>query len=211
VRTFPGDGGAGVIRVLIAEDQSMVAGALAALLDIEQDIEVVGTARNGREALEAARTLHPDVLLTDIEMPEMTGLELAAAVRTEGLTPRIVMLTTFARPGYLRRALDAGAAGYVLKDAPSSRLAEAIRRVHAGGRSIDPELAAEAWGEADPLSDRERQVLRLAADGRSGPEIAAELHLSEGTVRNYLSEAISKVGGRNRVDAARIARTKGWL
>jgi two-component system response regulator DesR len=200
-----------MIRVLIAEDQSMVAGALAALLDIEQDIEVVGTARNGRDALEATRTLRPDVVLTDIEMPEMTGLELAAAIRTEGLTPRIVMLTTFARPGYLRRALDAGAAGYVLKDTPSSRLADAIRRVHAGGRSIDPELAAEAWGEADPLSDRERQVLRLAADGRSGAEIAAELHLSEGTVRNYLSEAISKVGGRNRVDAARIARTKGWL
>ena len=115
------------------------------------------------------------------------------------------------RAGYLRRALDADASGYVLKDAPSSRLAEAIRRVHGGGRSIDPELAAEAWGNGDPLTDRERQILRLAAEGRSGPEIAAELHLSEGTVRNYLSEAISKVGGRNRVDAARIARIKGWL
>jgi len=141
----------------------------------------------------------------------MTGLELAAALTSESHAPRIVILTTFARPGYLRRALDAGASGYVLKDAPSSRLADAIRRVHAGGRAIDPELAAEAWGDADPLSDRERQILRLAADGRSGPEIAEELHLSEGTVRNYLSDAISKVGGRNRVDAARIARTKGWL
>jgi two-component system response regulator DesR len=200
-----------MIRVIIAEDQSMVAGALAALLGIEPDIEVIATAGNGREALEATRRFRPDVLLTDIEMPEMTGLELAAAVRTEGLTSRVVMLTTFARPGYLRRALDAGVAGYVLKDAPSSRLADAIRRVYAGGRSIDPELAAEAWSDGDPLTDRERQVLRLAADGRSGPEIAAELHLSEGTVRNYLSEAISKVGGRNRVDAARIARTKGWL
>jgi two-component system response regulator DesR len=200
-----------MIRVLIAEDQAMIAGALAALLDIESDIEVVGNARNGRNALEAFHALKPDVLLTDIEMPEMTGLELAAAVQAAGGSTRVIILTTFARPGYLRRALDAGASGYVLKDAPSSRLAEAIRRVHAGGRSIDPDLAAEAWGEADPLTDRERQVLRLAADGRSGPEIADELRLSEGTVRNYLSEAISKVGGRNRVDAARIARTKGWL
>jgi two-component system response regulator DesR len=200
-----------MIRVLIAEDQTMVAGALAALLSIERDIEVVGTSSNGREALTAVRQLRPDVLLTDIEMPEMTGLELAATIRSEGQAIRIVMLTTFARPGYLRRALDAGAAGYVLKDAPSSRLADAIRRVHAGGRAIDPELAAEAWTEADPLTDRERQILRLAADGRSGPEIAAELRRSEGTVRNYLSDAISKVGGRNRVDAARIARAKGWL
>lgn len=200
-----------MIRVLIAEDQAMVAGALAALLDIERDIEVVGTAPNGREALDAVRKLRPDVLLTDIEMPEMTGLELAAAVRAEGPHPRVVILTTFARPGYLRRALDAGAVGYILKDAPSSRLADAIRRVHSGGRVIDPELAAEAWGEADPLTDRERQVLRLAGEGKSGPDIAEELHLSEGTVRNYLSEAINKVGGRNRVDAARIARAKGWL
>jgi two-component system, NarL family, response regulator DesR len=123
----------------------------------------------------------------------------------------VVILTTFARPGYLRRALDAGASGYLLKDSPSDKLAEAIRRVHAGGRAVDPELAAEAWGDADPLTDRERQVLRLAGDGRSGPEIAIELDLSEGTVRNYLSEAINKVGGRNRIDAARIARSKGWL
>jgi two-component system response regulator DesR len=200
-----------MIRVLIAEDQAMVAGALSALLGIEPDIEVIGTAGNGREALEASRKLQPDVLLTDIEMPEMTGLELAAAVRSEGPLPRVIIVTTFARPGYLRRALQAGASGYVLKDAPSSRLADAVRRVHAGGRAVDAELAGEAWSEADPLTDRERQVLRLASEGRSGPEIAADLHLSEGTVRNYLSEAISKLGGRNRVDAARIARAKGWL
>lgn len=200
-----------MIRVLIAEDQSMVRGALAALLDIERDIEVVGAAGNGREALQLATALRPDVILTDIEMPEMTGLELAAAVKASALGARIVILTTFARPGYLRRALEAGASGYVLKDAPSSHLADAIRRVHAGGRSIDTELAAEAWGEDDPLTDRERQVLRLAAEGKNGPDIAGELHLSEGTVRNYLSEAINKLGGRNRVDAARIARTKGWL
>jgi two-component system, NarL family, response regulator DesR len=200
-----------VIRVLIAEDQSMVLGALAALLDIEQDIDVVGQARNGRAALELTMATRPDVLLTDIEMPEMTGLELAAAVRASSLPTRVVILTTFARPGYLRRALDAGASGYLLKDSPSSRLADAIRRVHAGGRSIDDDLAAEAWSEADPLSERERHVLRLAGEGRSGAEIAEELRLSDGTVRNYLSEAISKVGGKNRVDAARIARAKGWL
>ena len=200
-----------MIRILIAEDQAMVAGALAALLAIERDIEVVATARNGREALELTRTLKPDVLLTDIEMPEMTGLDLAAAVRSEHVVPKVVILTTFARPGYLRRALEAGAFGYVLKDAPSNRLADAIRRVHAGTRVIDPELAAEAWDGTDPLTDRERQVLRLAGEGLSGAEIADQLDLSEGTVRNYLSDAITKIGGRNRVDAARIARQKGWL
>jgi two-component system response regulator DesR len=200
-----------MIRILIAEDQAMVAGALAALLAIERDIEVVGTARNGREALDLTRTLKPDVLLTDIEMPEMTGLDLAAAVQSEQVVPKVVILTTFARPGYLRRALEAGASGYVLKDAPSNRLADAIRRVHAGTRVIDPELAAEAWDGTDPLTDRERQVLRLAGEGLSGAEIADQLGLSEGTVRNYLSDAITKIGGRNRVDAARIARQKGWL
>jgi two-component system response regulator DesR len=200
-----------VIRVLIAEDQAMIAGALAALLTIERDIDVVGTAHDGQAALEMARTCRPDVLLADIEMPIMTGLELAAAVRREGVAGRVAILTTFARPGYLRRALEAGASAYLLKDAPASRLAEAIRRVHAGNRVVDPELAAEAWEGTDPLTDRERQVLRLAGEGQSGPDIAAALQLSEGTVRNYLSEAINKVGGRNRVDAARIARQKGWL
>jgi two-component system, NarL family, response regulator DesR len=200
-----------MIRVLIAEDQAMVAGALAALLGNQPDIEVVGTAHDGREALTAVRTLKPDILLTDIEMPAMSGLELAAAVRLEQVPPRVVILTTFARQGYLRRALEAGAVGYVLKDSPSSRLADAIRRAHAGHRVVDAELAGDAWGVADPLSDRERQVLRMASEGRGGAEIAAELHLSEGTVRNYLSEAISKTGGRNRVDAARIARDRGWL
>jgi two-component system response regulator DesR len=199
-----------MIRVVIAEDQAMVAGALAALLDIESDITIAGTARNGTDALELVRRLKPDVLLTDIEMPGMTGLDLAAAIRADGCATRVVILTTFARPGYLRRALEAGAAGYVLKDAPSTRLAEAIRRVQLGGRAIDPEIA-DVWGEADPLTDRERQVLRLASEGHSGTAIAAELHLSEGTVRNYLSEAIAKVGGRNRVDAARIASAKGWI
>ncbi|HXO20596.1 MAG TPA: response regulator transcription factor [Thermoanaerobaculia bacterium] len=199
------------IRVLIAEDQSMVLGALAALLGLETDLEVVAQAHDGREALALALSQRPDVVLTDIEMPAMTGLELAAELKRRGSAARIVILTTFARAGYLRRALEAGASGYLLKDTPSGELAEAIRRVHAGLRAVDPALAAEAWSEPDPLTDRERQVLRLAAEGLPTARIAADLHLSEGTVRNYLSEAISKLGAGNRVEAARIAREKGWL
>jgi two-component system, NarL family, response regulator DesR len=200
-----------VIRVVVAEDQAMLLGALAALLDIESDIEVVGRARDGEEALEVVRRELPDVLLTDIEMPKMTGLELATAVRQGQLRTRVIILTTFARSGYLRRALEAGASGYLLKDSPAEQLANAIRRVHAGGRAIDPELAAEAWSEPDPLTDRERQVLRMAAEGKSSGDIAGALNLSEGTVRNYLSEAISKLGAQNRIEAARIARDRGWL
>ena len=199
------------IRVVIAEDQSMVLGALAALLEIENDIRVVGQASNGKEALQLTLQHKPDLLLTDIEMPEMSGLEVAAELRRQAATARVIILTTFARSGYLRRALDAGASGYLLKDSPAAALADAIRRVHSGRRVIDPELATEAWSEADPLSDRERQVLRQAADGATSAEIANTLHLSEGTVRNYLSEAISKLGASNRVEAARIARMKGWL
>jgi two-component system response regulator DesR len=200
-----------MITVLIAEDQTMVLGALSALLGIEADLEVVGEARDGRQALALALQKTPDVVVTDIEMPGMTGLDLAAELQRQGSRSRVVILTTFARPGYLRRALEAGAAGYLLKDAPSDRLADAIRRVAAGGRAVDPSLAAEAWTEPDPLSDRERQVLRLADEGRSGAEIARALKLSEGTVRNYLSEAIGKLGAKNRVEAARLARQKGWL
>jgi two-component system, NarL family, response regulator DesR len=200
-----------MIRVVVAEDQSMVLGALAALLEIERDIEVVGRARDGREALELVATHSPDVLLTDIEMPQRSGLEVAAAVRAEHPSTRVVILTTFARAGYLRRALDAGALGYLLKDSPAETLANAIRRVHAGLRAVAPELAQEAWTERDPLSDRERQALRLASEGANGADIADRLELSEGTVRNYLSEAITKLGAKNRVEAARIARDKGWL
>lgn len=200
-----------MIRVLLAEDQSMVLGALAALLEIEDDLEVVGRARDGDEALALARAELPDVVVTDIEMPGRTGLELAVALKEVDPRPRVIIVTTFARPGYLRRALEAGVSGYLLKDAPAEELAEAVRRVHAGGRAVDPELAAEAWGEEDPLTDRERQVLRLAGEGKPTAAIAAELHLSEGTVRNYLSEAISKLDAANRVEAARIARRKGWL
>ena len=199
------------IRVVIAEDQAMVRGALAALLAIEGDIEIAGQAQNGREALGLIDQLMPDIVLTDIEMPEVTGLELATELKRRHLPVRVVILTTFARAGYLRRALDAGVAGYLLKDAPAATLANAIRRIRAGARVIDPELAAEAWTEGDPLTDREHQVLRYAGEGASGAEIAGRLSLSEGTVRNYLSEAISKLGAANRTEAARIARQKGWL
>ena len=200
------------IRVALAEDQTMVLGALSALLELESDITVVSTSPNGREALDSVRRLAPDVLVTDIEMPQMTGLELAAALRADHPNTRTIILTTFARSGYLRRAMDAGARGYLLKDRPAKELAEAVRRVHRGLRVVDPALATEAWNaEPDPLTDRERQILQRAGEGRSSTDIAAELHLSEGTVRNYLSEAIAKLGASNRIDAARIARTKGWL
>lgn len=200
-----------MIRVVIAEDQSMILGALAALLDIEPDLEVVGQAATGPEAVDLVMRVRPEILLTDIEMPGLTGLDVAAELRTRGSAARVIILTTFARSGYLRRALDVGASGYLLKDAPSAQLAEAIRRVAAGGRAIDPTLAAEAWSEPDPLTDRERQVLRLSDEGLSGELIARQLKLSEGTIRNYLSEAIGKLGAANRVEAARIARQRGWL
>jgi two-component system, NarL family, response regulator DesR len=198
------------IRVVLAEDQAMVLGALAALLDLEPDISVVAQARNGREALEAVHLHHPDVLITDIEMPELTGLDVASQLKDRPAF-HVIVLTTFARTGYLRRALEAGAAGYLLKDRPAPELAEAVRRVHRGLRVIDPELAAEAWVEPDPLTDRERQVLRLAGEGRTSADIATSLGLSVGTVRNYLSDAISKLGAANRIEAARVARAKGWL
>ena len=203
---------ANAIRVLLVEDQTMLRGALAALLELEQDITVLAQAVNGREALKLAFQLNPDVVVTDIEMPERTGLELAADLKLAENKARVIILTTFARPGYLRRALDAGARGYLLKYRPASELAEAIRCAHAGLRVIDPALAAEAWSaDEDPLTDRERQILRRAGEGCTSAEIAAALHLSEGTVRNYLSEAITKLGASNRVDAARIAQAKGWL
>jgi two-component system response regulator DesR len=201
-----------MIRVVLAEDQTMLLGALAALLKLEPDLEMVGTARNGREALELCRSLAPDVLLTDIEMPLMTGLEVAAALAGEGAPCKVMIVTTFARGGYLRRALSAGVRGYLLKDAPVEHLAAAIRTVHAGGRAIAPELALESWSSGeDPLSERERQVLRLAGEGKTSGEIARLVHLSEGTVRNYLSEAISKLNASNRVEAYRLAREAGWL
>ena len=201
-----------MIRVLIAEDQALVLGALGALLRLEPDLDVVGSARNGQEALALCLALKPDVVLTDIEMPLMTGLELATALAEQQVASKLIIVTTFARTGYLRRALAAGVRGYLLKDAPADTLAAAIRTVHAGGRAVAPELALESWsGGADPLSERERQVLRLAGEGKSSADIARQIHLSEGTVRNYLSEAISKLNAGNRVEAFRLARDAGWL
>lgn len=200
-----------MIRILLAEDQAMVRGALSALLGLEPDIEVLGACADGESAWREVQRLAPDLLVTDIEMPGLTGLELAQRIRRRELPVKVVIVTTFARPGYLRRALDAGVSGYLLKDAPAEELAAALRKVHAGGRAIEPQLALEAWSEADPLNDRERQVLRLAGEGRPAGDIAALLGLSQGTVRNYLSEAIGKLGVGNRIEAHRLARQKGWL
>ncbi len=200
-----------MIRLLLAEDQAMLRGALTALLGMESDLDVVANVGNGESAWRELQRLKPDVLLTDIEMPGLTGLELAQRIARHELPVKVVIITTFARAGFLRRALDAGVRGYLLKDAPAEQLAEAIRQVHRGGRAIDPALALEAWGEADPLTDRERQALRLAGEGLSAGEIAQRLNLSHGTVRNYLSEAIGKLGVGNRIEAYRLARQKGWL
>ncbi len=200
-----------MIRVLLAEDQSMVLGALAALLALESDLEVIGKAGDGEAAWRELQRLKPDVLVTDIEMPGPSGLELAQRVQRYALPVKVVIVTTFARSGFLRRALDAGVAGYLLKDAPAEKLAEALRTVTRGGRAIDPQLALEAWSESDPLSERERQVLRLAGEGVGAGDIAQRLGLSHGTVRNYLSEIIGKLGVANRIEAYRLARQKGWL
>jgi two-component system response regulator DesR len=200
-----------MIRILLAEDQSMMRGALGALLSLESDIAVIGSVADGEAAVRDAHRLRPDIVLTDIEMPQLTGLEVAQRVRRFDTPCKVVILTTFARPGYLRRALDAGVAGYLLKDGPAEQLADALRRVHDGQRVIDPALAVDAWSGTDPLGDRERQVLRHAGEGLAAGEIAKELGLTAGTVRNYLSEAIGKLGASNRIEAYRIARQNGWL
>ncbi|WP_407472326.1 response regulator transcription factor [Xanthomonas campestris pv. campestris] len=200
-----------MIRVLLAEDQALLRGALVALLGLEDDITVVGSAADGESAWRELQRLQPDVLVTDIEMPALTGLELAQRIQRQALPVRVIIVTTFARPGFLRRALDAGVAGYLLKDAPAEQLVSALRTMQRGGRVIDPQLAMDAWVEADPLSERERTVLRLAGEGRSASEIAQQLQLSHGTVRNYLSECIGKLGVANRIEAYRLARQKGWL
>lgn len=200
-------------RVLLVEDQEMVRGALAALLETEGDLTIAGMASDGREAI-AWLSEHADgidVLVTDIEMPNMDGLALCAAARRIVADLRVVILTTFARAGYFRRAMEAGASAYLLKDAPASSLASAIRAAQAGQKVIDPQLAAEAWSDPDPLTHREKQVLRQAETGATTHEIADGLGLSEGTVRNYLSSAIGKLEVRNRTEAAALARGKGWL
>ncbi|MDX2706148.1 response regulator transcription factor [Streptomyces sp. PA03-6a] len=202
-----------MIRVLLAEDQSMVREALAALLGLEEDIEVVAQVARGEDVVGAARDAGAQVALLDIEMPgAMTGLDAAAVVRAELPGVRVVIVTTFGRPGYLRRAMEAGADAFLVKDAPAGQLAEAVRRVLRGEKVIDPALAAAALSEgADPLTPRERDVLRAAADGSLNADIARRLHLSEGTVRNYLSTAIQKTAARNRAEAVRIALERGWL
>ena len=199
------------INIIIAEDQGMLLGALSALLDLEDDFHVVAKAHDGHEALQLAREHQPDIVLTDIEMPNMTGIELAQQIQKEAMNCKVVILTTFARAGFLRRAMEAGVKGYLLKDAPSDELAHALRRVMNGGKVIDPELVVEAWQDVDPLTDKERKALRLVAEGMSTENIAKELFLSHGTIRNYLSNAVSKLHANNSIEAARIARQKGWL
>jgi two-component system, NarL family, response regulator DesR len=201
-----------VIRVLLAEDQAMVRGALASLLRLEDDIDVVAEVGRGDEVLEAARAAAPDVALLDIGLPGIDGLAVAEALRDELPSVRVVMLTTFNRPGYLRRAMEAGAAGFLLKDAPSDELARAIRRAVRGERVVDPGLAAAALSEGpSPLTPREHDVLAAARQYATVSDIASALHLSAGTVRNYLSAAIGKTGARNRNEAIRAAEEKGWL
>jgi two-component system response regulator DesR len=201
-----------VIRVLIAEDQAMVRGALASLLALEDDIEVVAEVERGDHVVAAARAERADVALLDIEMPGLDGIAAAGELARELPGTRMLILTTFGRPGYLRRALENGATGFLLKDAPADRLAEAVREIHAGRRVIDPGLAAAAIADGiSPLTEREGDVLHAARKQATAAEIARELYLSEGTVRNYLSSAIRKLGARNRAEAVRIADEKGWL
>jgi two-component system response regulator DesR len=204
--------GAGPIRLLLADDQALVRGALSALLGLEPDLEVVAEVGSGDAVVEAVRGHRPDVVLLDVEMPGMDGIEATAAVRAAFPTVRVLIVTTFGRPGFLRRALQAGADGFVVKDTPAAQLADAVRRVHAGLRVVDPALATDSLvaGES-PLTGRETDVLRAARDGSSVAVIARRLFLSEGTVRNHLSAAIGKTGAANRAEAARIADGNGWL
>jgi two-component system response regulator DesR len=203
-----------VIKILIAEDQGMLLGAMTALLDLEDDMQVIHQAKDGQNALDFLTDTEQsaiDIVITDIEMPRMTGIELAQQIKLAKLPIKTIILTTFSRAGYLRRAMDAGVKGYLLKDAPSDDLIDAIRKIQSGGKSIAAELVGDSWMEMDPLTDKERQALRLAKDGLSTEKIGEKLHLSAGTVRNYLSSASSKLDTKNRVEAARIAHQKGWL
>ena len=200
------------IRLLLADDQTLVRVALAALLDLEDDFRVVAQAGRGDQVVAAALAARPDVALLDIEMPGMDGLAAAAALTHELPSCRVIILTTFGRPGYLRRAMEAGALGFVVKDAPAEQLADAVRRVARGERVVDPALAAATLaGGPSPLTGRERDVLVASRDGAAVADIAGRLFLSEGTVRNYLSAAIAKTGVRNRVEATRVADERGWL
>lgn len=198
-------------KILIAEDQAMVRGALSALLSLEDDIEVVAEAANGQEALALTQQIDIDILLTDIEMPLMTGIELAEKLATTKPELKTIIMTTFSRAGYIKRALKCGVMGFILKEADSEELVEAVKNVSEGKKVFNAELALTALDDNDPLSEKERKALKLASDGLKTAEIAEQLFLSQGTIRNYLSEAIAKLNATNRVDAARIARQKGWL
>lgn len=200
-----------MIKVLIVEDQGLVRGAISALLGLDIHIEVVAQAQDGLEGLKALESHDVDIVLTDIEMPNMTGLELAEQVIAKYPKSKVVIMTTFSRAGYIRRAMTMGVKGFVLKEAPSDYLVNTLKKVMQGQKVIDPELAMSALEDSDPLSEKERKALRLAGEGLKTAEIAGKLFLSEGTIRNYLSEAIAKLNATNRVDAARIAKQKGWL
>jgi two-component system response regulator DesR len=202
------------INILLAEDQTMLLNALTTILDLEDNLHVVHSCANGKQAfdyMQSAKSERVDIVLTDIEMPHMTGLELAQKLFKAKTPCKTIILTTFARSGYLRRAMDSGVKGYLLKDSPSQDLIDAIQKVHRGGTAIAPELMVESWMEKDPLSDKERHALRLAKDGLTTEDIAKKLFLSTGTVRNYLSSASSKLNAKNRIEAARIAHQNGWL
>lgn len=200
------------IRILVADDQALVRGAIAMMLDLEDDIEVVAQASNGREAIDAVARGEVDVVLVDVEMPVMDGITAAAHIHREHPAVKILMVTTFGRPGYLRRAMEAGASGFVVKDAPSDSLASAVRKVMNGQRVVDPDLAAESLAASNnPLTERERDVLRAASAGGTTADVAHALFLSPGTVRNHLSSAIRKTGARTRAQATQIARDNGWL
>ncbi len=200
-----------MIQVLIAEDQRMLRGALGSLLDLEEDIRVIGLAENGKEALSLIHSLQPDVCLIDIEMPIMSGLEVAEQLNQQNSNCHVIILTTFARPGYLERALKANVSGYLLKDGPSEDLAQSIRNVISGKKEISPELIFGSLKYENPLTEREIEILRLASSGMTTKEIAVQLFLSHGTVRNYLSEIINKLEAKNRIEAIMIAEEKGWV
>ncbi len=200
-----------MINILLAEDQALVRGALVALLNLESDFNIVAQAENGAQAVKLLAIHKVDILLTDIEMPQMTGLELCQLSASKYPQIKTVIFTTFGRAGYIKRALESGVRGFLLKDTPSDQLATSLRKVMQGKRVIDPELAIASLDDCDPLSDKERKALRFASEGKTTLEISQLLFLSEGTIRNYLSEAISKLNATNRIDASRIARQKGWL
>ncbi|PHR91707.1 MAG: DNA-binding response regulator [Robiginitomaculum sp.] len=200
-----------MIRIIIAEDQLLLRGALASLLSLEDDIEVVAEAKDGREALNLVKLHTPDVLVTDIEMPEFSGIQVAQSLKRNNSNTRVLIVTTFARSGYLQRARDAGVTGYILKDTSSDELSNAVRTVAQGGVVIAPELSQAAWAIPDPLNDREREILRLVESGKTNKQIGVILNLSSGTVRNYLASSTQKLGVSNRIEAFRAAREKGWL